>query len=53
MVRYSNDRDWHKIESEYRRQFGIRMLTVHTGHICVRFSNGKNKMATIQKPNQK
>jgi hypothetical protein len=28
MVRYSNDWDWHKIESEYRRQFGIQMLTV-------------------------
>jgi hypothetical protein len=28
MVRYSNAWDLHKIESEYRRWFGIRMLTV-------------------------
>ncbi len=27
-VRYSNARDRHKIESEYRRRFGIRMPTV-------------------------
>jgi hypothetical protein len=29
-VRYSNARDWHKIEFEYRRQFGIWKLTVCT-----------------------
>jgi hypothetical protein len=28
MVQYSNARDRHKIESEYQRRFGIRMLTV-------------------------
>ncbi len=28
-VRYSNGRDWHKIEFEYRPRFGIRMLTVY------------------------
>jgi hypothetical protein len=29
MVRYSNARDRHKIQFEYRRRFGIRMLTVY------------------------
>ena len=28
-VRYSNGRDWHKIEFENRPRFGIRMLTVY------------------------
>jgi hypothetical protein len=27
-VRYSNARDRHKMQFEYRRRFGIRMLTV-------------------------
>jgi hypothetical protein len=27
-VDHSNVQDWHKIESEYRPWFGIRMLTV-------------------------
>jgi hypothetical protein len=29
MVRISNGRDWHKIQSEYRQRFGIRMPTVY------------------------
>ncbi len=28
MVRISNGRYWHKIQSEYRQRFGIRMPTV-------------------------
>jgi hypothetical protein len=28
MVRYSNAQDWHKIQSEYQPQFGIRWVTV-------------------------
>jgi hypothetical protein len=30
MVRYSNARDWHKIQSEYRQRLGIRWVTVDT-----------------------
>ena len=35
MVRYSNARDWHKIQSEYRPRFGIWWVTVmfSLGHL--------------------
>jgi hypothetical protein len=42
MVRISNGRDWHKIESEYQRRFGIRMPTVFKSSLVIKWSKTFN-----------